>query len=57
METMSERAKASRAEYYRKWRAMNPEKVKEKNRRYWERRAAKNAAEKEAEKNAEDEND
>ena len=40
-ETMSDRAKASRAEYYRRWRAANPDKVREKNRRYWERRAQK----------------
>ena len=36
---MSTKAKGSRAEYYRRWRAANPDKVREKNRRYWERRA------------------
>ena len=40
-EMMSQEAKKSRNEYYRRWRAANPEKVKEKNRRYWERRAAR----------------
>lgn len=38
-QVLSQEAKKSRNEYYRRWRAANPEKVKEKNRRYWERRA------------------
>ena len=47
-ESISDQVKASRAEYYRQWRAKNPEKVREKNRRYWERRAAKENAKREA---------
>lgn len=39
--TLEERAKEERREYFRQWRANNPEKVRESNRRYWERRAAK----------------
>ncbi len=27
-------------EYYREWRRKNPDKVREKNRRYWEKKAA-----------------
>ena len=38
---LSQQAKASRKEYYRRWRAANPDKVREKNRRYWENRAAR----------------
>lgn len=37
---MSQEAKAARREYYRKWRAANPDKVAEKNRRYWEKKAS-----------------
>ena len=37
--TMTDEAKAKRAEYMRAWRARNPERVREQNRRYWERRA------------------
>lgn len=39
--TLEERAREERREYYRQWRAKNPDKVKENNRRYWEKRAAK----------------
>lgn len=47
--TLEERAREERREYYRQWRAKNPDKVKENNRRYWEKRAAKKAqAEQEA---------
>lgn len=38
--TIEERAREERREYYRKWRAKNPDKVREHNRRYWEKRAA-----------------
>ena len=47
--TLEARAAEERREYYRQWRAKNKGKVRENNRRYWERRAAKNAqAEQEA---------
>jgi len=38
---LDEQARKTRAEYYRQWRAKNPDKVREKNRRYWLRRAQK----------------
>lgn len=38
---MSEEALAARREYEREWRARNRDKVKAKNRRYWEKRAQK----------------
>lgn len=41
--TLEERAREERREYFRQWRAGNPEKVRENNRRYWEKRAAKKA--------------
>lgn len=47
--TLEERAAEERREYYRQWRARNKDRVRENNRRYWERRAAKKAqAEQEA---------
>lgn len=46
---LDERAAEERREYYRQWRAKNKDKVRENNRKYWERKAAKKAeAEKEA---------
>lgn len=36
-------AAKARRDYMRAWRAANKDKVKEHNRRYWERRAAKMA--------------
>lgn len=45
---IDEQARAARAEYFREWRRKNPDKVRANNRRYWQRRAAKLAAEKEA---------
>lgn len=46
---LAERAREERREYFRQWRAKNKDKVRENNRRYWERRAAKKAqAEQEA---------
>jgi hypothetical protein len=38
---MDDIARAARNEYYRQWRAKNPEKVAETNRRYWLRKAEK----------------
>lgn len=37
---LTESAKAARREYKRKWAQAHPEKVREQQRRYWERRAA-----------------
>ena len=42
---LSKQALDARREYQRQWRAANPDKVRERNRRYWERRAARMAAE------------
>lgn len=39
---LSEEAKQQRREYQRKWRAANPDKVREIQLRYWEKRAAIN---------------
>lgn len=33
-------AREARRAYYREWRKNNPDKVREKNRRYWEKKAA-----------------
>lgn len=41
--TLEERAREERREYFRQWRAKNRDKVRENNRLYWERRAAKKA--------------
>lgn len=41
---LSDAAKAARNEASRIWRANNREKVQEYNRRYWERKAAREAA-------------
>lgn len=41
--TLEERAREERREYFRQWREKNPDKVRENNRRYWEKRAAKKA--------------
>lgn len=48
---LDEQARAMRAEYFREWRRKNPDKVRENNRKYWQRRAARLAAEKETAKN------
>ena len=37
---LAERAREERREYFRQWRAKNKDKVRESNRRYWERRPA-----------------
>lgn len=39
--SLEELARKERLEYYREWRAKNKDKVREHNRRYWERRAAR----------------
>lgn len=49
MATLEEVVKNLKAEYYRKWRAKNPDKVKEINKRYWLKKA------KEMKKNKEEE--
>jgi hypothetical protein len=36
---LSEAAKAARRAYHKEWRAKNKDKVKERNRRYWEKKA------------------
>lgn len=38
-----ERAREERREYFRQWRSKNKDKVRENNRRYWEKRAAMKA--------------
>lgn len=38
---MEDRARQARLEYMREWRRKNKDKVRENNRRYWERRAQK----------------
>lgn len=40
---MSEAARQARNAYAKAWRAKNKDKVKEQNRRYWERKAGKGA--------------
>lgn len=42
---MDEKAKEARRTYMREWRSRNKDKVREANRRYWERRAEKLAEE------------
>lgn len=37
---MTDQAKEARREYMRAWTAANPDKVKAKNQRYWEKKAA-----------------
>ena len=44
--TEQEKIKAAQREYHRQWRAANPDKVKERSRRYWLNRAEKMEAEK-----------
>lgn len=40
MTELSNLAKEAQRAYLREWRRKNPEKVRESNRRYWERKAA-----------------
>ena len=37
---MTEEAKAARRIYEKQWRAMNPDKVRARNDRYWQKKAA-----------------
>ena len=55
-EEMNELARQERNRYFREYRERNPDKVREANRKYWERRAAKAVAEKEARNAAANEN-
>lgn len=48
---MNDAAKAAARQYKREWRARNPDKVRQYNARYWEKKA-QDAARKEAEKDA-----
>lgn len=49
MNNLSDTAKAARARYMREYRKKNPEKTKEMNHRYWEKRAAREEENKDAE--------
>lgn len=51
---LSENAKQARREYKREWRAKNKNKVKESNRRYWEKRGQNIPAENQADPATED---
>ena len=48
--TTSEKAKELRREYLNNWRAKNKDKVKEANKRYWQRKAEKRLQEELAKK-------
>ena len=50
MEIISDEAKRERATYMREYRRKNPEKTREINRRYWEKRAKEKAAKDESTK-------
>lgn len=39
MTDLEQRIKEAQREYQRQWRAKNPDKVRAKNRRYWEKKA------------------
>jgi len=41
MANMSDAAKIEMREYYKKYREKNKDKIRERNREYWEKRAAK----------------
>ena len=45
---MSEAARKAQAEYMRKYRKQNPDRIREINRRYWEKRAKKQQEAKES---------
>lgn len=47
---IEELARAERLEYFRKWRAANKDKVRESNRKYWQRKAEKRLQEEQAKK-------
>lgn len=44
--SIEEQARKEQRAYYRQWRAKNKDRVKANNKRYWECRAAKKAADK-----------
>ena len=46
---LSQQALDARREYQKRWRKANKDKIREINRRYWERRAAKMAEEAQSE--------
>ena len=48
--TTNEKAKELRREYLNNWRAKNKDKVKEANKRYWQRKAEKRLQEEQAKK-------
>mgnify|MGYP004662475823 FL=1 len=48
--TTNEKAKEMRREYLNNWRAKNKDKVREANKRYWQRKAAKRLQEESAKK-------
>ena len=48
MANLSDTAKEERARYMREYRKKNPDKTKEMNRRYWEKRAARKEENKDA---------
>ena len=50
MDELREKALKAQREYARKWRAKNKDKVRETNRRYWEKVALKKEAEERGEK-------
>lgn len=51
---LDEQARAARAEYFREWRRKNPDRVRETNKRYWQKRAMRLAAEKTKEASSND---
>lgn len=42
---MTEKAKAARRDYYRRWRKENRDKVRQYNANYWQKKAEQNARE------------
>ncbi len=41
--TLEQKAREAQRDYQRQWRKRNPDKVREKNRRYWEKKAQQQA--------------
>lgn len=39
--SISDEAREAQRAYFREWRKKNPDKIREKNRRYWEKKAEK----------------
>ncbi len=48
MVELTDQARAARRAYYKEWRANNKDKVREKNRRYWEKKAKKEKGDEDA---------